>query len=78
MDELVRAQQKNTGSKWSGMVRSPLSWLVTIGLGFIGLYLLLSHTGHLLGALPYLLLIACPLMHLFMHGRHGHRHSGGK
>jgi hypothetical protein len=25
-------------------------------------------------ALPYLLL-ACPLMHLFMHGRHGHHHG---
>jgi hypothetical protein len=27
-----------------------------------------------LSALPYLLLMACPLMHLFMHGGHGHSH----
>lgn len=26
---------------------------------------------HVLGILPYLLLLACPLMHLFMHGGHG-------
>jgi hypothetical protein len=28
-----------------------------------------------LGALPYLILLACPLMHLFMHRGHGH-HAG--
>jgi hypothetical protein len=26
-----------------------------------------------LGVLPYLLLLACPLMHVFMH--HGHQHG---
>jgi hypothetical protein len=30
-----------------------------------------------LGLLPYVLLAACPLLHLFTHGRHGsHRHHG--
>jgi DUF2933 family protein len=37
-----------------------------------GIYLLATHTGHVLAALPYLLLAACPLMHLF-----GHRHRHG-
>lgn len=37
-------------------------------------YLLWSeHRPHVLGALPYLLLLACPLMHVFMH--HGHHHG---
>lgn len=36
-------------------------------------YLLTEHRAHFLGALPYLLLLACPLMHLFMH----HGHHGG-
>jgi hypothetical protein len=40
------------------------------------IYLLLEHTAHTLGALPYLLFLACPLMHLFMHSGHGHGHSG--
>jgi len=30
------------------------------------------HLSGLLGWLPYLILLACPLMHLFMHGGHGH------
>lgn len=34
-----------------------------------------EHEAHLLGALPYLLLLLCPLLHLFMHGG-GHNHHG--
>jgi hypothetical protein len=43
-------------------------------------YLLWSeHRPHFLGALPFLALLACPLMHLFMHGGHGNHggHKGG-
>ena len=42
-------------------------------------FLLTEHRAHL-GAWssywPYLLLLACPLMHLFMHGGHGHGAHG--
>jgi hypothetical protein len=50
-----------------------------IVLGAIAAYFLLSeHRAHLFGALPYLLLLACPLMHWFMHrGHHGHHPRGG-
>jgi hypothetical protein len=34
-------------------------------------YVLRDHYAHALGALPYLLLLACPLMHPFMHHGHG-------
>ena len=41
-------------------------------MGAIASYFLLTwHLAHTLGALPYLLLAACPLMHLFMHHGHG-------
>jgi hypothetical protein len=56
-------------------------WRTRSGLvlcGFLlvaGFYLLTEHTAHVFGALPYLLLLACPLMHLFMH--HGHGGHGG-
>jgi hypothetical protein len=43
-----------------------------------GYFLLTEHLAHTLGALPYLLLAACPLMHLFMHhGHDGHGHPPG-
>lgn len=55
--------------------RRPLviaSWVA----GAIGAYgLLTSHFEHFLGALPYVILLACPLMHVFMH--QGHRRGRG-
>ncbi len=41
-----------------------------------GFYVLREHWGHALGIAPYLLLLACPVMHIFMHGGHGHQHGG--
>lgn len=49
-----------------------------VGLGFItivGVLLFTEHKAHMLGALPYILLIACPLLHIFMHGSHGDDHT---
>jgi hypothetical protein len=43
-------------------------------LVIVGFLLWTEHMAHALGYLPYLLLLACPLMHRFMHGGHG-RHS---
>lgn len=41
-------------------------------IGGVAVYFLLTeHLAHVVGALPYLLLLACPLMHVFMHGGHG-------
>lgn len=34
-------------------------------------FLLGEHRAHFFGALPFLLLLACPLMHVFMHHGHG-------
>jgi hypothetical protein len=41
-----------------------------------GFFLLTEHTAHVFGVLPYLLILACPLMHIFMH--HGHRGGHGQ
>jgi hypothetical protein len=46
---------------------------VFLGFAAIAAFLLFTeHRAHVLGLLPWLLLAACPLMHLFMHGGHGH------
>lgn len=38
-------------------------------------YVLREHWAHVLGLAPYLLLLACPLLHLLHgHGGHGHHH----
>lgn len=55
--------------------RSAASTWVFGGFALIALFFLFTeHRAHLYGWLPYLLLAACPLMHL-LHG-HGHGHGG--
>lgn len=59
------AKPANSRAKW-----------IFFGFAAISAFLLLvEHRVHVFGALPYLLLLACPLMHLFHHG--GHRDQGG-
>jgi hypothetical protein len=55
------------------------SALVLAGfLAVAGYFLVTEHTAHVMSALPWLLLLACPLMHLFMHHGHGgHQHGQG-
>ena len=49
------------------------AFLVFLGFAAIAVVLLWEeHRAHILGVIPYLFLIACPLMHIFMHGGHGH------
>jgi hypothetical protein len=58
---------------------SNLTWLsptYIVLFGFlvvIGFFLITEHGAHLLGILPWLLVLVCPLMHIF-HG-HGHHHG---
>jgi hypothetical protein len=55
--------------------RYGIGWLVLAGIA--GWFLWTEHRAHLFGALPWLVLLACPLMHVFMHrGHHGHQVHG--
>lgn len=48
-------------------------WITLSVFGAIALVLLWGeHRVHMVEALPWLILLACPLMHIFMHGKHGH------
>ena len=52
-------------------------WLVLAGfLVIVGALLLTEHRAHVLGLLIWLPLLACPLMHVFMH--HGHDGHGSR
>ena len=68
--------EKNSGSE--NWLRSR-SGLALIGfLAVAAFFLWEEHQAHLLGALPYVLLLLCPLLHLFHggHGAQGHNHGG--
>lgn len=60
---------------WKSKPGIVLGMLLVIGL----FYVVREHFVHVSQALPYLILLLCPLMHLFghHHGGHGHSHHAG-
>jgi len=59
-----------------GWLWSPTGLALLAFLAIAVFFLWTEHRAHFFGILPYLLLLACPLLHLLMHGRHG-GHGGG-
>ena len=60
-------------------IQTATSWLrrhahiaLCVAIAAAAALVLRAHREHLVSALPYLLLLACPLLHVF--GHHGHRH----
>lgn len=51
--------------------RSRTGAALAIFLAIAAFFLVTEHTAHVYRVLPFLLLLACPLLHLFMHGGHG-------
>ena len=51
-----------------------LTWpqaTLVVFLAVAGFFLLAEHKAHVLGYLPFVILLLCPLMHIFMHKGHG-------
>lgn len=51
-----------------------VKWLFVVLIAIAAYLLFAEHRAHwsgLLNYLPFLLLLLCPLMHVFMHGTHG-------
>lgn len=65
-------------------MRQASTWGLLAFLAIAAFFLLTEHRAHVWGVAPYLLLLACPLLHFFMHRghwRHGGRegsHAGGQ
>lgn len=61
--------------------RKPVTVALLMVALIVAFYLLREHWGHVAGLWPYLLLLACPLMHLLhghgAHGRHARRAAQG-
>lgn len=58
-------------------------WIFAGFIAFALILLAVEHRAQVLGWLPWLILLACPAMHVFMHGSHGGhgnhgRNSGGR
>ncbi|HJW11563.1 MAG TPA: DUF2933 domain-containing protein [Albitalea sp.] len=52
--------------------------LLWVGLAAAVAWLVFGHGEHLLAVAPFLIVLACPLMHLFgHHGHGGHKHHAG-
>lgn len=71
-------QHASSTNRQHGSFFTSRGGIVLIGFLLIaGYFLVTEHAAHLALAIPYLpyaLLAACPLMHVFMHGGHGHHH----
>ncbi|TCV65536.1 DUF2933 family protein [Neorhizobium sp. R1-B] len=61
---------KNSPSAWSTYSRTVFIAFTAIALALVAY----EHRVHVLGVLPWLLILICPLMHVVMH--HGHGHGG--
>lgn len=66
-------QRAGAGLSVKSKVGIVLAGFLTIAGGL----LFTEHRAHVLGLLIWLLLLACPLMHVFMHRGHGH-HGGSR
>ena len=51
-------------------------WALYGFLAVAGFYLVTEHWAHTLGVLPFAILLLCPLLHFFHHGRHGGHGTG--
>ncbi len=58
-----------------GFWSSPMGWVFIAFLLISGALMFTEHRAHVLGLWLWVPLIACPLLHMFMHGGHG-GHAG--
>ena len=70
---MISPPSANTSPRfWRSKPGIALGMLLVIVL----FYLAREHYGHMLGLLPYMILLLCPLMHVFGHHHGGHSHHG--
>jgi hypothetical protein len=75
MDTPMNSLDRSSNEPRDGLSRNTkLALLSAVAIALF--FVLREHWSHALGLAPYLLLISCPLMHLFGHRHHrGHEHG---
>jgi len=61
-------------SKENRGFRIPTKWVLLGFIAIAGYFLITEHRAHAIQFLPFLLLLACPLLHMF-HNHGGHKHG---
>ncbi|PKH06163.1 DUF2933 domain-containing protein [Moritella sp. Urea-trap-13] len=51
---------------------TPTGWCALLLIAAVSYFLFMEHREHVFSFLPFLIILLCPLMHVFMHGKHGH------
>ena len=69
----MTAQQQTGGGNF---FRSRAGMVFLAFAAIAAFFLITEHTAHVFGALPYLFLLSCMFLHMFMHGG-GHGGDGG-
>lgn len=69
--DMQRGDDRPNGANQPGFWRSRTGLVTIAFLAIAAFYLVAEHRAHLLGWLPWLILLACPLLHVFMHSGHG-------
>jgi hypothetical protein len=72
----TRQQDDRNSAPRSGWSRANIALIAFLAIA--GFYLIVEHRAHVFGILPFLLLLACPLLHMFMHRGHGGHGDGGE
>jgi hypothetical protein len=49
-----------------------MNWIFWVFAAIAGFFLIAEHRAHLIEFLPFVLLLACPLLHFMHHGHGGH------
>jgi hypothetical protein len=62
-------------SQASSWLRSRTGIVLLAFLTIAAFFLVTEHAAHALGVLPFLLVLLCPLLHLFLHRKHGGGHA---
>lgn len=64
-------EHDHQGENRKGLLNFTSNIVLAAFLAIAGFYLITEHKAHFFGFLPFLILLACPLLHVFMHRGHG-------